>query len=77
MAQMEANQKSKQLELSLTEAEVTARIGSPSAISVRTCGGANGITPWTCKQYNYYQRLTVTFHQSADGTWRVNDWSAY
>jgi hypothetical protein len=74
--QSQARTKSTKLEQGLSEADVSARIGKPDSISLRTCGGKTG-NPWMCKQYNYGNNaLTIFFSQSLDGTWLVNNWTA-
>jgi hypothetical protein len=77
-----AGEMSKKLELGMTEKQVTAAIGSPSSVSMMTCGGKSD-PPWPCKLYSYHGAsglsgsLSVFFHREDSGEWRVNHWSAY
>jgi hypothetical protein len=72
-------QKSLQMKQSMTEEQVTALLGSPSKAELRTCGSKTA-SPWQCKIWTYgtyMGGMSVTFSQSHNGDWNVNDWSVY
>jgi hypothetical protein len=72
-------QKSLRLKQSMSEAQVKEFVGQPSKADLSTCGGQTGKS-WQCKSWtfgNYSNGLTVYFHQTDEGEWRVNHWRAH
>jgi hypothetical protein len=75
--------KSALLDLGMTEQQVSKTVGHPpSKVDMDTCGSGSGARK--CKIHTYgqesvgqYDYLKVFFHQTGDGTWRVNSWRSF
>ena len=64
------------IDIDMSESGVIKAIGSPTYISVRTCG-ANIGEPWSCKLYAYIsnRQYLHIFFQNVNGVWVVNSWT--